>query len=65
LWTWPLKGDIRAVVLVDPVLKAQIVLATNAAGPGSPIARALTTSAQELRLNEFFDAQLLGITHRR
>lgn len=65
LWTSPLKGDIRAVEMVDPVLKAQIVLATNAAGPGSPIARALTTSAQELRLNEFFDAQLLGITHRR
>jgi DNA-binding transcriptional LysR family regulator len=65
LWTSPLKGDIRAVEMVDPVLKAQIVLATNSAGPGSPIARALTTSAQELRLNEFFDAQLLGITHRR
>ena len=65
LWTSPLKGDIRAVEMVDPVLKAQIVLATNSAGPGSPIARALTTSAHELKLNEFFDAQLLGITHRR
>ncbi|SPM33509.1 DNA-binding transcriptional regulator, LysR family, partial [Mycobacterium rhizamassiliense] len=65
LWTSPLQGDIRAVEMVDPVLKAQIALATNAAGPGSPIARALSASAQGLALNEFFDAQLLGITHRR
>ncbi len=65
LWTSPLKGEIRAVEMVDPVLKAEIALATNSAGPGSPIARALSTSAQELALNEFFDAQLLGITRRR
>ncbi|MGO9928414.1 MAG: LysR family transcriptional regulator [Mycobacterium sp.] len=65
LWTSPLNGEIRAVEMVDPVLNAQIALATNSAGPGSPIARALSTSAQELALNEFFDAQLLGITRRR
>jgi len=65
LWTSPLKGEIRAVEMVDPVLKAEIALATNSAGPGSPIARALSTCAQELALNEFFDAQLLGITRRR
>jgi hypothetical protein len=51
--------------MVDPELKAQIALATNAAGPGSPIARALSASAQHLALNEFFEAQLLGIPHRR
>jgi len=65
LWTSPLKGEIRAVAMVEPELKAQIALATNSAGPGSPIARALTASARQLALNEFFDAQLLGITHRR
>ncbi len=58
-------GQIRAVEMVDPVLKAEIALATNSAGPGSPVARALTASAQLLALNEFFDAQLLGITRRR
>jgi len=65
LWTSRLGADIHAVELVDPVLKAQIALASNSAEPGSPVARALTASAQELVLNEFFDAQLLGITHRR
>jgi DNA-binding transcriptional LysR family regulator len=65
LWTSPLNGEIRAVEMVDPVLNAQIAIATDSSGPGSPIARALSTSAQELALNEFFDAQLLGITRRR
>jgi DNA-binding transcriptional LysR family regulator len=65
LWTSPLGTEIRAVELVDPVVKAEIALATNSGGPGSPIARALTASAQQLALNEFFDAQLLGITRRR
>jgi hypothetical protein len=49
----------------DPVLKTGIVLATHSPGPGSPIARALAESAQQLALNEFFDAQLSAITHRR
>ncbi|MCV7099526.1 LysR family transcriptional regulator [Mycobacterium palustre] len=65
LWTSPLGADIRAVEMVDPVVKAEIALATNSTGPGSPIARALTASAQQLALNEFFDAQLSGITRRR
>ena len=56
----PSRGEIRAVELVDPAPKAQIALATNAAGPGSPIARALVASAQQLALDEFFDAQLRG-----
>jgi hypothetical protein len=60
-----MAGEIRAVELVDPDLKAQISLATNAAGPGSPVARALVGCAQRLKLDEFFDAQLLGITRRR
>jgi hypothetical protein len=29
------------------------------------VARALTASAQQLALDEFFDAQLAGITRRR
>jgi DNA-binding transcriptional LysR family regulator len=65
LSTTPTGGEIRPVGLVDPTLKAQIALATNSAGPGSPVARALNACAQELALNEFFDAQLRGITHRR
>jgi len=65
LWTTPMAGEIRAVELVDPDLRAQIALATNAAGPGAPVARALVACAQQLKLNEFFDAQLLGITRRR
>jgi DNA-binding transcriptional LysR family regulator len=65
LWTSPLGAEIRAVEMVDPVLKAEIALATNSAGPGSPVARALTASAQQLALDEFFNTQLLGITRRR
>ena len=65
LWTSSLGAGIRAVEMVDPVLKAEIVLATNSAEPGSPIARALTACARQLALNEFFDTQLLGITRRR
>lgn len=65
LWTSPLGSGIRAVAMVDPVVKAEITLATNASGPGSPIARAVVASAQELSLDEFFNAQLLGVTRRR
>ena len=65
LWTSPLGPEIRAVEMVDPVLKAEIALATNSAGPGSPVARALTASAHQLALDEFFNTQLLGITRRR
>jgi DNA-binding transcriptional LysR family regulator len=65
LWTNPMGGDIRAVEMADPVLTAAVALATNSAGPGSPVARALTACAKELALHEFFDAQLAGITRRR
>lgn len=69
LWMTPMAGarpgEVRAAQLIDPVLKAPIALVTNAGGPGSPIARALRASAQGLGLNEFFDAQLDGITQRR
>jgi DNA-binding transcriptional LysR family regulator len=65
LWTSPPGGEVRAVEMVEPALTAEITLATNSAGPGSPVARALTESAKELALNEFFDAQLVGITRRR
>ena len=44
LWTIPMTGEIRAVEMVDPALTAEVALATNAAGPGSPVARALTTA---------------------
>jgi DNA-binding transcriptional LysR family regulator len=65
LWTSPLGAEIRAVEMVEPALEAEIALATNSTGPGSPIARALTACARQLVLNEFFDAHLLGITRRR
>lgn len=65
LWASPLGAGIRAVELVDPVLTADVVLATKSHGPGSPIARALAASAGRLQLNDFFDAQLLGVTRRR
>lgn len=48
-------GDIRAVELVDPILKTQIAVATNPAGPALPVAHAFVTSAQQLKLDEFFD----------
>lgn len=65
LWASPLGPGIRAVELVDPVLTADVVLAIKSHGPGSPIARALAASAGRLQLNDFFDAQLLGVTRRR
>ncbi len=67
LWTSPLGSEIReirAVEMVEPALNAEVALATGSAGPGSPIARALSASAQQLALNDFFDSQLLKITHR-
>ncbi|CDO86349.1 LysR family transcriptional regulator [Mycobacterium triplex] len=65
LWTSQLGAEIRAVEMVDPVVTADITLATNASGPGSPMARALVAATQELSLDEFFNAQLRGVTHRR
>ncbi|BBX64455.1 LysR family transcriptional regulator [Mycobacterium saskatchewanense] len=65
LWTSTLNAEIRAVELVDPTLKSGVALATSSAGPGSPIARALSASAGRLRLDEFFGAQLTTITRRR
>ena len=63
LWMTPTRGEIRAVEMVDPPLRVPIVLATNASGPGSPVARALVAAARELALDQFFDAQLRGLTH--
>jgi DNA-binding transcriptional LysR family regulator len=65
LWTSLMAGDIRVFELVDPVLTAQVAVAINSAGPGSPVARAFSATAQKLNLNQFFDARLLGIIGRR
>jgi DNA-binding transcriptional LysR family regulator len=65
LWTNPMGGDIRAVQMVEPALTAEVALATNSAGPGSPVSRALAACAKGLALHDFFDAQLAGITRRR
>ncbi|OBJ62524.1 LysR family transcriptional regulator [Mycobacterium sp. 1423905.2] len=69
LWTTSIagstSGDVRAVELVEPSLKVQIALGTNASGPGSPVARALSACAQQLTLNDFFDAQLRSLTRSR
>ncbi len=58
LSTTVLVGDIRAVELVDPILKTPIGVATNSTGPGSPVARAFVASARQLRLHEFFEQRL-------
>lgn len=65
LWSSPLGPGVRALEMVEPVLTADVALATGSAGPGSPVARALSASAQQLALDEFFDAQLMKITLRR
>jgi len=65
LWTSPPGAEIHAVEMVEPALTADVALATGSAGPGSPVARALSASAQQLALNDFFDAQLMKITRRR
>ncbi|EUA85712.1 response regulator [Mycobacterium ulcerans str. Harvey] len=46
-------------------MKAQVALATSSTGPGSPVARALMTSAQGLALDEFFQTRLMEISRRR
>ncbi|CPR12947.1 LysR family transcriptional regulator [Mycobacterium bohemicum DSM 44277] len=65
LWTSPLGPGVRALEMVEPALTADVALATGSAGPGSPVARALSASAQQLALDEFFDAALMKITLRR
>lgn len=43
-------NDIRAIPLVDPTLELRAVLATNRAGPASPLARAFLAYARHRRL---------------
>lgn len=63
LWANLMAADLRAVELVDPILKTQIAVAGNSTGPGSPVARAFVESAQKLELDEFF-AKRLGSVYR-
>lgn len=65
LWMTPTPGEVRVAELVEPTIKAPIVLATNASGPGTPVARTLVASARQLSLDKFFDAQLRGLVQRR
>ncbi|MCV7029692.1 LysR family transcriptional regulator [Mycobacterium sherrisii] len=44
------RNDIRAIPLVDPTLDINCVLATNRAGPASPLARAFLAYARPRRL---------------
>jgi DNA-binding transcriptional LysR family regulator len=57
--TWlralPVVGKTRAVPLIDPEVRAQMSVATNAATPGSVVARAFIAAARGLALDEFFD----------
>ena len=57
--TWlralPVVGRTRAVPLIDPDVRSQMSVATNAATPGSVVARAFITAARGLALDEFFD----------
>lgn len=61
LWTNLMTAGLRAVELVDPVLKTQIAAAVNSIGPRSPLARAFVASAQHLNLGEFFAKRLGGL----
>jgi DNA-binding transcriptional LysR family regulator len=63
LWTTLMAADLRAVELVDPVLKTQIAVAVQPTGPKSTLARAFVASAQRLALDEFF-AERLGSLYR-
>jgi DNA-binding transcriptional LysR family regulator len=60
--TWlralPVVGTTRAVPLIGPDVRAQISVATNAATPGSVVARAFITAARGLALDEFFDQSM-------
>jgi len=44
--------------LIDPDVRSQISVVTNAATPGSVVARAFVTAARGLALDEFFDQPL-------
>ncbi|MCI2415918.1 LysR family transcriptional regulator [Saccharopolyspora sp. K220] len=54
----PVIGRTRVVRLVEPVARAQVSVAINAATPGSVVARAFVKAAMGLRLEEFFDQPL-------
>ncbi|MGP4014515.1 LysR family transcriptional regulator [Saccharopolyspora sp. 5N708] len=60
--TWlramPVVGRTRVVRLVEPVARAEVSVAINAATPGSVVARAFVKAATALRLEEFFDQPL-------
>jgi DNA-binding transcriptional LysR family regulator len=60
--TWlralPVVGRSRAIPLIDPDVRSQISVVTNAATPGSVVARAFVTAARGLALDEFFDQPL-------
>lgn len=64
LWASFKADDARMFELIDPAVTGQISLATNSAGPGSPLARAFSAAAQKLSLDEFFAARLLAIAGR-
>ncbi|MFJ6569177.1 LysR family transcriptional regulator [Streptomyces sp. NPDC091292] len=57
--TWlramPVSGRTRAVRLVEPDARAQVLVGIHAGAPGSPIARAFADAATGLSLDEFFD----------
>ncbi|MFF4755764.1 LysR family transcriptional regulator [Streptomyces sp. NPDC002514] len=62
--TWlramPVTGRTRAVRLVEPETRAEVLVGINAAAPGSPIARAFVNVATRLSLDDFFDRPLTG-----
>jgi DNA-binding transcriptional LysR family regulator len=50
------RGRTRTVQLVDPVVTVAISVATNAGGPGSPVARAFVAAATHPRVRELIAA---------
>jgi DNA-binding transcriptional LysR family regulator len=56
-------GRTRAVRLVEPETRTEVLVGINMSGPGSPVARAFVDVATHLSLDEFFDRPLSDEEH--
>jgi DNA-binding transcriptional LysR family regulator len=54
--TVQVRGRTRTLPLVDPVARVRIAVATNSAGPGSPIARAFVAAASDPHIRGLLSA---------
>lgn len=58
LWTNLINAELRALELVDPVVKTPIAVATKSSGHVPAIAQAFAESAKHLALDDFFAKRL-------